>query len=201
LEKDRSHRDEQHCANAEGDLNYAIKTLDAGININPATAIEYFPKKNRRDLLPPSDLPVWWTAVEKLENPSHRAYFKLVLLTGLRRKDAASIKLADIHEDRLHRPNPKGGAKRAFDVPVTTKLRAIIDEAKVARARCSTRGPSTCFQRMARPATFADRATISRWASVHTASEGLTRRPVSRQGSTLCTRRRFSITRGMATLR
>jgi integrase len=59
-------------------------------------------------MLPLSDLLVWWTAVEKLENPSHRAYFKLVLFTGLRRRDAATIKLSDIHEDRLHPTAAKG---------------------------------------------------------------------------------------------
>jgi integrase len=114
-------------------MNYAIRKLDADIHINPATAIEYFPQRNKQDLLALSDLPVWWAAVERIGNPSHRAYFRLLLFTGLRRMDAASIKLADIHEDCVHRPCPKGGTKRAFDVAMTPQLRTIIDEAKTAR--------------------------------------------------------------------
>lgn len=114
-------------------LNHAIRKHDADIHIDPATAIEYFPQRNKRDLLHPSDLPAWWAAVARIENPSHRAYFKPLLFTGLRRMDAASIKLADIHEDRVHRPSPKGGTKRAFDVPMTPQLSAIIDDAKAAR--------------------------------------------------------------------
>jgi integrase len=48
--------------------------------------------------------------------------------------DAASIKVGDIHADRIHRPNPKGGARRAFDAPMTPQLRKIVDEALAARA-------------------------------------------------------------------
>jgi integrase len=114
-------------------INHAIRHLDVDLAINPAVAITHFEQVNKRDLLALGDLPVWWAAVEKIENPSHRAYFKLLLFTGLRRMDAASIKLNDIREDRVHRPCPKGGTKRAFDVAMTPQLRAIIDEAKAAQ--------------------------------------------------------------------
>jgi integrase len=115
-------------------ITFGIKHLDVDINVNPAAAITHFPQINHRPVLTVSDLPTWWQAVERIENASHRAYFKLLLFTGLRRMDAASIKLVDIHEDRVHRPNPKGGAKKAFDVPITVQLSEVLDEALAARA-------------------------------------------------------------------
>jgi integrase len=102
-------------------LNHAIKKLDVDIALNPATAIEFFPQRNRRGVLALCDLPAWSQAVATIQNPSHRAYWKLLLFTGLRRTDAASIKVVDIHADRIHRPSPKGGSAKAFDFPINVR--------------------------------------------------------------------------------
>jgi hypothetical protein len=42
--------------------------------------------------------------------------------------------MVDIHADRVHRPKPKGGIKKAFDFPLTKMLREIINEALAAKA-------------------------------------------------------------------
>jgi hypothetical protein len=72
-------------------IQFAIRHLDVDINVNPAIAITHLPQVNHRPVLALSELPAFWQAVEKTENPSHGAYWKLLLFTGLRRTDAASI--------------------------------------------------------------------------------------------------------------
>ena len=114
-------------------LNHALRKMDADIQLNPATAIEFYAQKNRRPMLALADLPVWAAEVGRIPNANRRCLFLLIAFSGLRRTDAASIRLGDIHDDRLHRPSPKGGPKRKFDVPMTTQLRAIIDTAIEAR--------------------------------------------------------------------
>ena len=120
-------------------LNHALRKLETDLTFNAATAIEMFAQRNKRPILALADLPAWATEVGKIPNANRRAFWLLVLFTGCRRSDAASIRLGDIHTDRLHRPSPKGGASRKFDVPMTTQLRAIIDLALEARTMIAPR--------------------------------------------------------------
>lgn len=114
-------------------FNYAANKTDAELGANPARACDMWPERLKRDVLPFDTLPEWWAAVNAIANPSHRAYFKLLLFTGLRRMDAASIKLADIHPTFIFRGNPKGGPKKAFQCPRTPALDLILAEALQAR--------------------------------------------------------------------
>lgn len=112
-------------------LNYAAKFADE-LPANPCSAIEYFPERNLRRSISAAELPDWWQGVGKIPNPIRRSYWKLLLFTGLRKEDAATIRWEDVHADRIHRPNPKGGRIKAFDVPITTQVAAILAEAKKA---------------------------------------------------------------------
>jgi integrase len=109
--------------------------LEADIQLNPVTAIEFYAQKNRRPMLALEDLPAWAADVGKMGNVNRRCFWFLCLFTGLRRTDCASIKVADIRWDDgvLHRPAPKGGPKRAFDVPLSEQVKAILREALEAR--------------------------------------------------------------------
>ncbi len=53
----------------------------------------------------------------------------VVLLTGLRRKDAATIRWdhVDFEARTLRRPNPKGGADRAFTIPLSRACLEILE--------------------------------------------------------------------------
>jgi integrase len=113
-------------------FNYAIKKTDPDLLGNPCAAIDLFPKWLKREVLPFDQLPAWWAAVNALPNSSHAAYWKLLLFTGLRRNDAASIKLSEIRAHHIFRPNPKGGAAKAFPLPMTLQLHAIVEEALTA---------------------------------------------------------------------
>lgn len=114
--------------------NFAANKTDAELGSNPCRAVDPWPERAKRDVLPFEHLAEWWQQVDALPNPSHRAYWKLLLFSSLRRMDAASIKLEDIHENFIVRGNPKGGSKKAFQCPLTPQLRAIVDEALAAKA-------------------------------------------------------------------
>jgi integrase len=103
-------------------LNHALRKMETNLIFNPATAITMFAQRNKREMLALADLPLWLAEVERL-NANRACFFLLILHTGLRRSDCASIKVADIHFDRgiLHRPKPK--ANRKFDFPISPMSR------------------------------------------------------------------------------
>ncbi|CAM5771836.1 integrase [Labrys miyagiensis] len=111
--------------------NYAAKVAD-DLPANPCRAIEYFTERNLRRVVSKDELAEWWLALENIPNPIRRAYWKLLLFTGLRKQDAATMRWDEVFDDRVHRPNPKGGRTKAFDLPMTAQLRQILDEAKAA---------------------------------------------------------------------
>lgn len=113
--------------------NYASKRLD-DLPPNPCVAIEWFPEREQRDVIAPSDLPEWWEKAASLDNPIRAAYWRFLMFSGLRKTDAASIKWTDVSDNGIHRPNPKGGRTRAFTVPMTRQLLMILDEARDAAA-------------------------------------------------------------------
>lgn len=45
----------------------------------------------RNRLIKVHELPAWWSAVQDLSNTTHRDYFVLLLLTGLRKREAATL--------------------------------------------------------------------------------------------------------------
>ena len=122
-------------------FNYAIRKTSAPLLGNPCQAADPYPERLKRDVLPFEALAEWHAATCALANKSHAAYFKLLLFSGLRRTDAASIKLEDIHDDFVFRPLPKGGSRKAFQCPITPQLRAIIDEASAARELLQPHSP------------------------------------------------------------
>lgn len=114
--------------------NFASNKTDAELGSNPFRAIDMAPEAMKRPVLDFDLLPQWWAALEGLQNPSHKAYQKLLLFSGLRREDAASILVSDIRANCIWRPSPKGGSSKAFSCPITIQLRQIIEEALAARA-------------------------------------------------------------------
>ncbi len=58
---------------------------------NPFSNISLIAEKPAKDYIEPQELPAWFAAVDTLANPVTRDYLKLVLLTGLRRREAASL--------------------------------------------------------------------------------------------------------------
>lgn len=121
--------------------NYADKRLAENLPASPCVAIEFFKERGTRRVLTWEDLPGWWEQVHSLSNPVRVAYWKLLLFSGLRMTDAATIRWEDLHGDTLHRPSPKGGRARAYDLPITRQLRNVFEEACVAAERFRSASP------------------------------------------------------------
>lgn len=113
--------------------------------------------ERRREPLTWGKLPEWRLALDKL-SPVRRDYNLVVLLTGLRRTDACTIRWGHVnlenepvkaqvwHQGKqifetvslaarsMLRPSPKGGAERAFVVPLSDAVVEILRRRKVENA-------------------------------------------------------------------
>jgi integrase len=107
-------------------------------------------RKRKQSPIAWSDLPAWYDAVVDLGG-ARRDYHLLVVLTGLRRTDAATLRWEHLNTtdnpidsrvwnvgeqvwDRVTiaprsilRPKPKGGADRAFTVPISDAIVEILE--------------------------------------------------------------------------
>lgn len=95
-------------------FNYAIGAHELFIR-NPVEIIKRtrssYPSKRRTNIVSPKQLGAWWQAVDNLPNPDMTDYLKLVLMTGLRREEAARLKWChvDFEERVLTIPETKNG--------------------------------------------------------------------------------------------
>ncbi|MDB4963379.1 MAG: putative Phage-related integrase [Myxococcales bacterium] len=105
----------------------------------------------RREPIAWAKLPAWHAAVLALETGVRRDYSLVVLLTGLRRNDAASLRWEHINTTKeavasrvwhaskrkwdevelparsMLRPSPKGGRARAFVVPLSSAIAKVLE--------------------------------------------------------------------------
>lgn len=95
---------------------------------NPSQNVDWFKVRAKRNPLPVALLPKWRSGIAKLDNAVKRDYLMLLMLTGLRRESAASLRWEDVDfgSGILRIRKPKGGAERAFDLPITGPLRALL---------------------------------------------------------------------------
>jgi integrase len=98
----------------------------------PTVAVSWNKEHRRQEPIPWDRLPAWRAAIDELSDV-RRDYQLVVLLTGLRRMDAATIRHehVDLDARTLRRPHPKGGEDRAFTVPLS---RACVEIFKRRRA-------------------------------------------------------------------
>jgi integrase len=110
--------------------NDAIAQHD-GLPGNPCIALRNRWFKEMRRQEPVQNLREWWLSVMQL-NSVRRSYQLFVLLTGLRRSDAATIRWEDVTFDTgtLHRPNPKGGVEKAFTIPLSRVALGLLQHRK-----------------------------------------------------------------------
>lgn len=75
---------------------------------------------------------LWVDGELRTRNPVRADLFLFIIFTGLRSTDAATVKWHDVNlkDRKLHRPSPKGGADRAFDVPLSDFLVEVLDRRK-----------------------------------------------------------------------
>ncbi len=106
--------------------NTALKEND--LPANPTIAVHWNKEERRQEPIPWPKLPAWRAAIDGLSEV-RRDYNLVVLLTGIRRMDAATIRRehVDLKARTLHRPNPKGGKERAFTIPISRECAKIFE--------------------------------------------------------------------------
>lgn len=85
--------------------------------------------ERRRSLIKEHELGPWFDAVSAIGNPILRDYLRLLLLTGLRRQEAATLKWADVDLSArtLTIPDPKN--REPHTLPLSDYLFGMLEEA------------------------------------------------------------------------
>lgn len=98
---------------------------------NPANAVDWNVEERRNTAMGLADLPIWFEQLAMLENPIRREYHLLTLLSGCRPSALKAVKITDFDWRRrtLHIARPKGGSKRAFDIPLSREMTRSISRA------------------------------------------------------------------------
>lgn len=104
--------------------NHAMKTnLDLPTR-NPAAAIDWNPQERRDTALGSADLLPWFEQLAAFDNPIRREFHLFTLLSGCRPGALKQVEPDHIDLQRrvLHIPKPKGGTKKAFDIPLSREM-------------------------------------------------------------------------------
>jgi integrase len=75
--------------------NFALSVSDGELAPNPVLRLsdsrQWFKVERRQTVLKEHELPYWYSAVQKLDNPAIRDYLLLLLFTGLRKNEALKL--------------------------------------------------------------------------------------------------------------
>lgn len=102
---------------------------DSTLGANPVQLRrQWFPVPRREGHVSFDQLPVFYSAVRTLQNPVAADYLRLLLFTGLRRREAAGLRWNDIDfAARMVRlPARATKAGRRLDLPMSTHLHALL---------------------------------------------------------------------------
>ncbi|MCK1462979.1 integrase family protein [Bradyrhizobium sp. 2] len=104
--------------------NHARKTNRSLPPDNPADAVDWNQEERRDTGMGNSDLKGWFAELAVLDNPVRREFHLFTLLSRSRPSALQEAKPAhiDFRRRTLHIPKPKGGSKRAFDIPLSRQM-------------------------------------------------------------------------------
>jgi integrase len=103
---------------------------------NPTMAVDWNEEKRRDTAMGSFDLPAWMDEAGRLRHLIRREFHLFTLLSGSRpgALKRAEIKHFDFTRRVLHLPRPKGGAKRAFDIPLSREMiRCLVRAMRASR--------------------------------------------------------------------
>jgi hypothetical protein len=105
---------------------------------HPCAGVVYYPETRRESALDAAALRRWWATWAALKNPVRRELHLLTLLSASRRTALCEGQWLHVRPLArvLHQPRPKGGASKAFDIPLSramvASLRRLRDHCRVA---------------------------------------------------------------------
>lgn len=104
--------------------NHARKTNRELPADNPVDSVDWNHEKRRDTGMGMADLKAWFIDVAKLDNPIRREFHLFTLLSASRPAALKEGRLThlDLRRRVLHIPRPKGGADRAFDIPLSRQM-------------------------------------------------------------------------------
>lgn len=116
--------------------NHARKTHRYLPADNPVDAIDWNEEVRRDTGMGLKALPSWFDELYALDNPIRREFHLFSLLSGCRpgALKVAEVEHFDLRRRVLHIPAPKGGAKKAFDIPLSrAMIRCVIRAIRLGR--------------------------------------------------------------------
>jgi integrase len=107
--------------------NFAVKN-DHELPANPVTALDWYKEKRRERVIKDDDLAQWWRAVGELKSMTARDYVQLLLLTGLRRGEAAILEWDHVdfagRKIRIPGANTKNG--ELHEIPMSSQVLGLL---------------------------------------------------------------------------
>lgn len=140
---------------------------------NPVAAVDFNNEERRSTGMATTDLPGWWRALQdarRMPNPIRRE-FHLFSLLSASRPDAlkrSRWEHLSVRRGVLHFPDPKGGTKRAFDMPLSKEMVRCLCRLRVVGRMLHGEQARTWIFPAATPTghiseTKEDRADLPKW--------------------------------------
>jgi integrase len=152
--------------------NHARKTNKSLPSDNPADAIDWNEEKRRDTGMGTADLKGWFVELAAIENPVRREFHLFTLLSGCRPAALQEIQPSHIDFRRriVHISKPKGGVKRAFDIPLSREMiLCLIRAIRFSRQMYPSKAGDWLFPGDSASGHLAegkeDRATLSKWGN------------------------------------
>ncbi|MCK1525016.1 integrase arm-type DNA-binding domain-containing protein [Bradyrhizobium sp. 17] len=152
--------------------NHARKTNRSLPRDNPADAVDWNQEERRNTGMGTGDLKGWFLELANLDNPIRREFHLFTLLCGSRPTALQQARPEHINFRRrtLHIPKPKGGSKRAFDIPLSREMiLSLIRVLRFGRQMHPSQAPKWLFPAESASGHLAetkeDRDILSKWGN------------------------------------
>jgi integrase len=152
--------------------NHARKSNPDLPPVNPVTAVDWNEEVRRNTGMATSATGKWLAELHDLENPIRREFHLMTLLSGSRPTALKKIKIEhiDLRRRIIHIPRPKGGANKAFDIPLSRAMvRCILRTIRLGRCLYPDQAGVWLFPADSAPGHIIehkeDRRVLSKWGN------------------------------------
>jgi len=162
--------------------NGALRTLRAVYNHaakshldlprNPVVSVDWNEERRRDTGMGLAELPAWFAQLFAIRNPIRREFHLLLLLSGSRPDALKKSRLEhlDLRRRVLHFPSPKGGKRKAFDIPLSRAMvRSILRLIRAGRMLYPEQAKSWLFPAESGSGHLTEhkeeRADLSKWGN------------------------------------